>query len=312
MRTFLCMILLLGWGLAPAHAQTSRSVIWAHPNGAYYWSLFSAIDQGFAREEGIAITDTTTDNPAQAMQMLVTGVVEVISMTPEVAISAIEKGADLAIIGTENAKVGWSLIARPEINSVADLRGKILGVTQLEEASGTMLKLLLEKKGVKPSDYNVVALGGTPNRFAALKGGAVAATLLTPPSDFAAQSDGMRKLGDTFEAFSGAGVAFVTQRRWAAKNSDALERFLRTAARGSAWLYEPANRDKACAILAKLFSSSNADAERNYDLMIGSGIIARDLSVGDAQIQPWLSLRGSSNPVSRFIDASYLQRALGK
>ena len=151
MKLLYGLALLFCCGPATAQDQALRPVIWAHPAGAYYWGLFSAIQQGFERQEGVSITDTTADNPSQAMQMLITGGVNIISMTPEVAMSAIEKGADLAIIGTENARVGWSLIARPEIESVEALRGKTLGVTQLQEASGTMLQLLLEKKGLRSS-----------------------------------------------------------------------------------------------------------------------------------------------------------------
>lgn len=298
--------------MTPAAAQGAREVIWAHPAGAYYWGIFSAMDQGFIKEEGIKLEESATDNPAQAMQMLVTGAVNVISMSPEVAITAIEKGAEITIVATENRKVGWSLIVRPEIKVYGDLKGKLLGVTQLQEASGTMLKILLEKNGVKESDYDVVPLGGTPNRFAALSGGAVSATLLSPPMDIRALGAGMRKLGDTFEAFSGAGVFLVANKRWAAANGDTLERFLRAATRGGAWLFEPANKDKAADVLVKTMKITREDADKNYELLVGSGIIARTLNIGEGEIEPWLKLRGSNDKPSRYFDAAPLQRALAR
>ena len=155
----------------------------------------------------------------------------------------------------------------------------------------------------------MIALGGTPNRYAALKRGAVAATLLTPPADFAAISDGMRKLGDTFEAFAGAGVVFVTQRSWASRNADAVRRFLRTASRGAKWLYDPAHKSEACDNLRKQFAMSPANAEESYNLLVGSRIISENINVGADQMQPWLALRGASGPLSRFVDASYVTPA---
>ena len=72
-----------------------------------------------------------------------------------------------------------------------------------------MIRLLLEKHGVKRSEYEFIALGGSPNRYAALTRGAVSATMLSPPFDFKAEADGMRRLGNAFEAFEGVGVVFA-------------------------------------------------------------------------------------------------------
>ena len=309
---FTGVVLAFLMSLTPAVAQAPREVIWAHPAGAYYWGLFSAMEHGFLKDEGIRLDASTTDNPGQAIQMLVTGTVNVISMSPEITITAIEKGADIVIVGTENRKVGWSLIVRPEVKSYADLKGKLLGVTQLKEASGTMLKMLIEKGGVKDSEYEVVPLGGTPNRFAALTRGAVAGTVLSPPMDIKAIGEGMRKLGDTFEAFDGAGVFLVANRSWATANAETLERFLRAAARGSKWLFDPSNRSQGTSDLAKIMQISKDDAEKNYDLLVGLGIIAEKLDISDGEIVPWLRLRDSSDKPSRYYDAGFLQRALAR
>jgi len=293
-----------------AYGQSPVTVIWAHPpTGSYYWDVYAAEDLGYFAQEGIRVEDVNTDSPSQTMQMLVTQTVTVVSMSSEVAITAVEKGADAVVVGVENARVGWSLMVRPEIRGYADLRGKTLGVAQLKEASGTMLKLLLEKNGVKPNEYEVIPLGGTPNRYAAMLKGAIAATVLTPPTDFIAAAAGMKKLGDTFEAFAGAGVFFMVQRSWAQKYPDVITKFLRATARSALWLHDPANRARANEILMKRYKISKEDAEKNYDSVILTNILSARSNLTDATIQPWLDLRSSKDAPGRYYDATYLGRA---
>ena len=50
--------------------------------------------------------------------------------------SAIEKGADFKFLASENDRLSFVLMARPEIKDYNDLRGKTLGVTQPQESTG--------------------------------------------------------------------------------------------------------------------------------------------------------------------------------
>src|SRR5450759_872897 len=122
----------------PVQAQPPKEVNWGYPvQSAYFWDVFAAIDFGYMAEQGLKVNPIITQNVTQQMQMLVTNAVDIVSANTELVISAIDKGADLAIIAGETARQGYALIARPEINSYSDLKGKVLGITQLREASGT-------------------------------------------------------------------------------------------------------------------------------------------------------------------------------
>ena len=68
------------------------------------------------------------------------------------------------------------------------------------------LKKLLASHSLQPSDYDLISIGGTAERYAALKTGAIAATLLTQPVDFQAQDDGLRRLGDIVRGGAGLPV----------------------------------------------------------------------------------------------------------
>ena len=83
-----------------------------------------------------------------------------------------------------------------------------------------MLKMLMQKNGVGSKDYDIVPTGGTPSRYAALKTGAIAATMLSQSVDFLAQSEGFNLLGYSYEAFDAPLVSIAVQRKWATANAD--------------------------------------------------------------------------------------------
>ncbi len=308
-------------GFAPSRALSQASstaplekVAWGFTNaGAYYWDVYAAIDLGFMREERIEIDSINVPNVSQSMQLLLASALDILSVSTEVAISAIEHDADIVMIGVETTKPTFALVARPEIKSYDDLRGKTLGVTQMTEASTTMLKLLLQKHGVKSGEYDLIPAGGTPNRYAALTKGAISATMLSQPMDFVAAGEGMRLLGYALEAFDGPLVSIAVRKAWAKSHSDLTTRFLRATARAARWLHDKANREAAIDLLSKATKSPRAESVKSYDLFFGPlDVMSVDLTPTLDGIQKYIDLRGTGGPPERYIDASYLNRALGR
>ena len=204
-------------------------------------------------------------------------------------------------------------MARPEIKTFADLKGKLLGATQLQDASARMLIELMKKNGVQRNDYDLIALGGTPNRFAALNSGAVAGTLLSPPLNYKATSLGMKTLGYAWESFDGPQVVFTVQKSWAQKNEDKLVSFLRAASRGVDFLYDRKNREKAAEILVKSIGGTKEDALANYDEWMGANkVMAEKLNITPAGIKAFLDIRDSKEDPNKFLTLTYLQKALAK
>lgn len=297
--------------LAPA-AQATEVVNYGYiAPTAYYWDVFAASALGFDKREGIEIRPLRIGSASQSIQTLLSGSIDFLSTPTELAISAREKGGDVTILGGETARASFALVARPEIHQYSDLRGKIIGVTQVNEAVSTMVTLLLEKHGLKPGDYQMLALGGGPNRYAALTRGAIAATALSQPQDFRAAADGLKTLGYTYEAFEGAYIVIATRGEWAAQHPELTVKFLKAVVSGSRWLHDPANRARAIAILQAAINASEADATKSYDMYYGpTAVMATDLRLPDQDIQRYLTIRGSHDAPGRYIDRSYLKRAL--
>ena len=86
---------------------------------------------------------------------------------------------------------GWS---RPEIKSIADLRGKRVGVTRFGASSYFSALSMLEAGGVKPNEVTFIQNGGVGESFAALQGGRVDVCMIGYPFGLNAKNAGFNLL----------------------------------------------------------------------------------------------------------------------
>src|SRR2546430_1260970 len=80
----------------------------------------------------------------------------------------------------------YSLIVTPNVSSFGDLRGKLLAIGGPRDGPTTILRRLLRANDLRDDDTEFVAVGGTPERMAAIMSGAVAGSLLAQPYDLMA------------------------------------------------------------------------------------------------------------------------------
>lgn len=308
------VLLITGLLTYPALAEGPlKEVRWGHiASTAFYWDVYAARALGFMRDQQLDVQAIRIDSASQSIPQVLTGGVDILSSNPELAISAIQKGADLVIIANETASVPWALMGRPDIKSISDLKGKILGVTQLREASTSMVQLLLERHGVKAGGYELIQLGGTPNRYAALARGAVQATLLAQPADFRAEDQGMTRLAATDDVFAGPAIVFVARRSWLKENGETARKFLKGAVSGMRWFNDPKNHDQAVDILVKSIGGTRDLAVRTHNLYLRKAVISKDGTLPLQHVQNYLKLaqdeRTSADP-ARFVDFSFLEAA---
>ncbi|HZQ60120.1 MAG TPA: ABC transporter substrate-binding protein, partial [Casimicrobiaceae bacterium] len=165
--------------------------------------------------------------------------------------------------------------------------------------------------GLKKGEYEMIQVGGTPTRYAALVRGAVQATVLAQPQDFVASDAGMRKLGGVQDAFEGPAIVFVARKSWAQKNPELVTRFMRGALEGMRWLNDPKNRDAAIHLLAKRINATEEHARLTYDMYMQQKVISINGELPAAHIKNYLALSSDTVPadVSKYVNFSYLERA---
>ncbi len=286
----------------------------------YYWDVFQAQANGFFKSEGLDVESTRFDVTSQAVTALVTGAINIASPTPDVAMLAAIKGqGDVIIVSNEIRLPTWDLLVQPEIKTYADLKGKVLGVSQLQSASTLNLRQLLRKNGLKDSDYNVLQIGGSSKRYAALQSKQIAATLITEPVNFEAMDAGYRKLGGVYEASIVPSAVITVSRAWANTNEKILVGFLRAVYRAQDWINNPKNKKEAVDLMVDLSKAQRTSVEKTYDKYVS------DLKVynrGDINaevikktLEDMVEIEAISKPIpdpNKFLDLSFRQKALSK
>src|SRR5262249_34003124 len=128
------------------------------------------------------------------------GEVDVTQTATPYLIQAVLKGSPAAAIAGTTANPIYSLIAKPEIKSFADLKGKTIGLSLPIDTISISTRKLLAQNGVSETDYRVKELVGSPARAACLKSGECDAVPLGQPDDLIAVKDGYRRLGLSTDA----------------------------------------------------------------------------------------------------------------
>jgi NitT/TauT family transport system substrate-binding protein len=128
----------------------------------------------------------------------------------------------------------YRLVARPEIKTIAELKGKRVAVSRFGAGADRATRFLLTKLGFNPEkDVVLVQVGGAPTRLAALVANSIDATIVEPPDHKKAQEAGMRVLANMEEMgipFQHTGL--VTTRAHLAKSPDIARRVMKSFVEG--------------------------------------------------------------------------------
>ncbi len=140
------------------------------------------------------------------------------------------QGADPILIASFSNSLQYRLVARPDIRTVADLKGKRVGVAGFGLGAHRGAQIMLAKLGLNPdTDVTMLQIGGDPTRLAALLSGTIDASVFNPPLHKRAAEAGMRVLANIEDmGFSVQASALVTTDRFTKKNYDLTRRAIRS------------------------------------------------------------------------------------
>jgi NitT/TauT family transport system substrate-binding protein len=236
MQKIACLFtLLLAWPPASvfgAAAPTSMRIL--YPSFAGSWATtWIAKEAGYFLDERLDVELIRVGGSSRMVAAMIGGNASIIQAGAIAAVSANTAGGDVVIIGATGAVSSFRLMARPEIKSVSDLKGKRAGITTFGSTSDQVIRIALKKSNLEPNkDVALLSLGAQPEVFAALQSGAVQAGAFTYPLYAAAAKLGMRELIN----FGALGVeditgTVITTRGFIAKERDIALRFMRAFTR---------------------------------------------------------------------------------
>ncbi len=197
--------------VTPARAQSLTPIRTAVPVTAInFLPIFVGDANGYFLEEGIQ-QEIVQINPPVSVAALLNDEVQ-LNGASSVLLRAAIQGAPLKVVLFDLDRFSSFLMSRPEVQSVADLRGKAVGAGATGTASDTAVRLALRQAGLDPDrDVALVPLPeGGPSLLAALEENAVQAAVLPAGDNVRARNLGYNELvylGDLLEApYSGWGV----------------------------------------------------------------------------------------------------------
>lgn len=238
--------------------QTRKLDVNVFPAG-FLLPLWVAQDKGFFVANGVEVDLIPTPNSVQQMTGLIDGRFD-IAMTAVDNVIAYMEGQGEAptatrpdIVSVMGSSSGFlSLIVSPEINSITDLKGKVLSVDAMTTGYAFTLRKMLETVGLRDGDFTLVRVGGMKERYEGLVAGQQVGTLSVPPFTLAAVDKGFNEIATALSVFGHfqGGVAAV-RREWAAANRQALIRFIRGNIAALDWLYDEKNRAEAAEIFIR-------------------------------------------------------------
>lgn len=166
---------------------------------------------------------------------MIAGEVDMCVYSGSLLSSARVQGADVVMVTSFLNKPLYRLVVRPEIRTVADLKGKRLGITRFGTVTDSMSRLLVGKLGLDPDkDISYVQVGDVPILLASLTTGrAIDGAIIQPPYYLKAVASGMRVLANMQEMdIPVQQTGLNTTQKFIARNPDLARRVVKSVIEG--------------------------------------------------------------------------------
>jgi len=187
-------------------------------------------------------------------------------------IQAALAGSDAVAIAAEFNNPVYSLVAKPENRTYADLKGKLIGIAAENGSITIAIRKLLALNGLRKEDFRTRFVDGTPERLSCLTAGDCDAVPLGQPQDFVAMRRGYRLLGLSTDAVPEYLYTVTAARRsWAAANKDTIVRYVRALSAAFRFIRDPAKR----ADVVKTIVETTGFAEANAKLTLALPVAER-------------------------------------
>jgi len=194
-------------------------------NLLYYLPLSIAESQGYFKAEGLDVTIVDFAGGSKALQAVVGGSADVVSGAFEHTLLMQPKGIRLRAFALQGRApqivLGVNPKTMPGYKSVADLKGRKIGVTAPGSSTNVLANFVLAKAGLRPGDVSIIGVGAGSGAVAAMRAGQIDAisnldpviTLLQRSGDLRIVSD-TRIVAEADKAFGGpmpAGCMYAPQ-----------------------------------------------------------------------------------------------------
>ena len=217
----------------PTHLSAADKLIGIHSARVLSQSLpWIATEAGLFKKYNLDFDLVFIASSPSVTAAMLSGDAEVCLGGGEGPIRAYVQGANdfVFIAGFKNV-LTHSILARPEIKTPADLKGKKIGINRIGSNPHYFAVQALRRSGVDPAEVSLMQSGGSPETLAALLSGNLDAASLNPPADAQAIARGLHYViyGPELR-LPYAATVFLTRKSILVKRQAVLGQFLRVMA----------------------------------------------------------------------------------
>lgn len=311
-RIFIVVVMVLFAATIHARAITGadlRKVTFSYSAVSMTWfPVKVALEKGFFRNEGLEL-QLIQMNGNVATVALANGHID-FSLNISPVLNGAMQGLGTKLVTALNSRPLFALVVRPEITSAADLKGKVFAVSSFGNTQAILTEKHLQHLGLRKGDYQLLAMGATPARIAAMERNIAQGSLMPPPTNVQLENKGYRLLGNTAEIVINPIAGLGVHEDRIKKDPELIKRAIRASLRSLQLLQM--NPKETIKILMDWTRASEKDALRSLELakpgLSKNGMLTdEDLAIEWSFIQQ--QTKKSNVPVSIAHDMTLLREA---
>jgi NitT/TauT family transport system substrate-binding protein len=240
------LTVLLGWiSFSPVEAENVKIGI---PSlTVTMMPVAVAKEQGFFQQEGLNV-ETVLMPASLNIKVLLSGDIQY-ATTITAGVVANVRGVNTRVVMCFVDRPLLDLVGNPEIASIADLKGKLVGISSRGGLHDVTMRRIFLQSGMDPSQATFITVGEQGAMLNGIRTGRIAAGLLNPPHNFVAYQQGLKNLGFAGDFLRVPSTGIVTMQETLERSPEQVRRLIRALTRARVFARE--NKPATVAILKR-------------------------------------------------------------
>ena len=244
------------------------------PPNVVHLTPYLADSFGYFKDENLTVEFIRFEGGVGSLRASASGGITLAGTSSEPVIDGIANGADVRVLYSYAPAVDVSFVVGPRIKTMADLKGKVMGVQEPGGFADVMTRIVLKRAGIDPKDVTFKQTTTAARVQQVIQGvdqgGTDTAVLHIDQTKVAQkQNPALSVLVNMWEILSDYQYSvYVAPTQAIREDSATLECTIRALMRANRAMYDPANRSKIVDLAVKEAKIDKDVAESTFDILV--------------------------------------------
>ena len=259
---------------ATCQAKNITIAVPVTPPNVVHLTPYVANEFGYFKDENLTVELQRFEGGVGSLRASASGGITLAGTSSEPVVDGIANGAEVKILYSYAPNVDVSFVVGPRVKTMADLKGKVMGVQEPGGFADVMTRIVLKRAGIDPKDVTFKQTT-TQARVQQViqgvdQGGTDTAVLHIDQTKVAQkQNPQLQVLTNMWEILSDYQYSvYVAPTQAITSDAATLECTIRALMRANRAMYDPANRDKIIAIAVKEAKIDQQIAAETFDILV--------------------------------------------